>query len=1472
MKNKNRSTIRSLAAGIGTLMLAHASLNAGTFTNNFNSLQFDPNDPAGPSNSFLAPDGTSWVGNLTGGIAAGYDLRTGGVSNSGVLKLVNAVGSQNSTFIVDNFDGGNPFAGFDLTFSLLLGGGNGADGFSFYVGDFTDGNYGEEGPGVGQIHGLTVSIDVYNNGGTVAEAPAIDLKWDGVVIAHRPGTPAIGALPVNLQSGTAFWPVKLHADPDGTVDLSVNNVVVFAGVPLFRAITEPTYSSAMRFGFSARTGGSTINAFIDDLKITTAEADATAGQPFLTSMVPVLPIDQPYSALGGVSWVIHDSTNKVDPATVKVLYNTTTVTPVIARTKSSPDLTDPDQTTISYFGVNNILPAGAATATVSYFTTGTPAVSNLFVNTFTIVGATSIPAAWAVTGVDTNKPGFKARMYQMDRWRSPGDQNITPVGERQLAYGFIDPLTHLPYPDVSTQDYSLLDTNGYFNIEGVLNFEQSGGNAGQISGATDPIRTESLFPGIPGNSTLDASMGNFAMEFEGFLYLKAGGHRLGLFADDRFRFSFGPSFGAVGTAPQAASTGANADTVFDIVIPSDGYYPFRCSYWEGGGGANYEFYWVEPGTNKKILVNDPELTQSPRAYREATNSRPWIQRVLPVENWVGAFPNEDVTATIIDGAIPVDGNSISMQINNVNQTITKNKVGGITTIKRPGSDTNLLPSGLNTVKIIFSYTDGGASVSQTNQYAFSVAPYYNVIPAANKVSLSDINTADTGFHARYTQMDRSKNAPNDQAGQGRISGGGDANRMPNPEIQLWAGELNPTNGLPYPNIADPGANGNFTADFDLVNFNISFTAPTATAPGAYASGNTGFFQSGAPAAPLPGGAKTELPMPGTPSPTYTEGNGVAAGNINPSNGGLDNYVMEMTTYLDLKKGVHVFGFNSDDGFVCTSAPNPNDTLGTLLGFFTGGRGNANQAINTGNFVPTGGNPPTIQPGVLSGSSLFSVIVPEDGIYPFRVLYWNGGGGINAEFFSVDQENGTYVLINDRDATYADGTTPVTNTVPAYRTYTGPARPWTEFSVSPTPWDNRQQQAGPGPLKMVGRTINNIQSTDIYNFADELPVNTATKNTAPWADIPIGGIIANGAPGGTADASIKLLLDGVEVPATKTVQNTSELKVAYQPNPPLASGSKHTASLVYAGTTNSWSFAVQPYTTLSATNKATLAADTTAVGFSAKIAQSSAARPGANSGNAAASAEAQIAGNPANTAVAGPEADGRYIVPGIINFNNNMNTGGNGVGLGNFQKNIYGSGWPFPDYTDAPWFGLGGAATAASAINFSVEFFAYLQFPAAGYYRFGGNADDGFLATVGTPGVTNGPVLFTQDRGGGAADIPFSFMIPEAGLYPIRAVYYQGTGGAAFELFSYDQSGNKIPINDPNNPASIKAFYKLQSTSAPHLTSSLSGNTLTISWTGGGELESATDVTGPWTGTGNSTGTATVTIPPGAGTKFYRVRL
>ena len=104
------------------------------------------------------------------------------------------------------------------------------------------------------------------------------------------------------------------------------------------------------------------------------------------------------------------------------------------------------------------------------------------------------------------------------------------------------------------------------------------------------------------------------------------------------------------------------------------------------------------------------------------------------------------------------------------------------------------------------------------------------------------------------------------------------------------------------------------------------------------------------------------------------------------NDSLDGIVAEFTTFLELEPGFHTFGVRSDDGFDVKSDNGIEGERAIPLGSFNGSRGSAD--------------------------TLFNVVVRTPGLYPFRLLWFEGGGGANVELFHlVDDQR---ILVNDRD--------------------------------------------------------------------------------------------------------------------------------------------------------------------------------------------------------------------------------------------------------------------------------------------------------------------------------------------------------------------------------------------------------------------------------------------------------------------------
>ncbi len=92
---------------------------------------------------------------------------------------------------------------------------------------------------------------------------------------------------------------------------------------------------------------------------------------------------------------------------------------------------------------------------------------------------------------------------------------------------------------------------------------------------------------------------------------------------------------------------------------------------------------------------------------------------------------------------------------------------------------------------------------------------------------------------------------------------------------------------------------------------------------------------------------------------------------------------------------------------------------------------------------------------------------------------------------------------------------------------------------------------------------------------------------------------------------------------------------------------------------------------------------------------------------------------------------------------------------------------------------------------------------AGVHRFGVISDD-FRPGSGASltDKTSTPLAFRT----GGVDQRFDFVVPQAGLYSFRMVWYQRGGSAYVEWFSEDpNTGEKTLINDPNAPNAVKAY-------------------------------------------------------------------
>ena len=310
-------------------------------------------------------------------------------------------------------------------------------------------------------------------------------------------------------------------------------------------------------------------------------------------------------------------------------------------------------------------------------------------------------------------------------------------------------------------------------------------------------------------------------------------------------------------------------------------------------------------------------------------------------------------------------------------------------------------------------------------------------------------------------------------------------------------------------------------------------------------------------------------------------------------------------------------------------------------------------------------------------------------------------------------------------------------------------------------------------------------------------------------------------------SIVLTLDDAAVPATVTPSATGAV-VTYDLDPLPPTGSVVTTRITYTDSEEvpletEWSFTLA-YKALDPAHRRSGPGITR--GFNVRVVQ---APMGSGLENSLLRAEAQLA--PDSTI---PKVVDTTVLAEVINFSES----GPGSADGSFPN-------------DAAIPGLG---TANGTDDIAMEITAYIEL-AAGVYRFGAHCDDGYKVqdVADFEDRDASPLAF---HNGGPANETYDFVVPVAGFYPLRMVWYERGGAAHVEWFSVDlDSGTRILLNDSSNAAAIAAYTEVEA--EPEI-----------------ELVSSATVHGPYsveTGASVDIGTRTITIAPSGTVRFYRLR-
>ena len=95
---------------------------------------------------------------------------------------------------------------------------------------------------------------------------------------------------------------------------------------------------------------------------------------------------------------------------------------------------------------------------------------------------------------------------------------------------------------------------------------------------------------------------------------------------------------------------------------------------------------------------------------------------------------------------------------------------------------------------------------------------------------------------------------------------------------------------------------------------------------------------------------------------------------------------------------------------------------------------------------------------------------------------------------------------------------------------------------------------------------------------------------------------------------------------------------------------------------------------------------------------------------------------------------------------------------------------------------------------AAEIITFISFP-EGMLTMGVNSDDGFELSIGHINDPRAMVAGSFNGGRGSADTTFQMDVRAAGIYPVRIVYFSQGGGANIELFTINDAGEKVLVND-----------------------------------------------------------------------------
>jgi len=516
----------------------------------------------------------------------------------------------------------------------------------------------------------------------------------------------------------------------------------------------------------------------------------------------------------------------------------------------------------------------------------------------------------------------------------------------------------------------------------------------------------------------------------------------------------------IGGPPDNGQAGPRGSYDYMVVnVPEAGAYPFRLIWENGGGGAGLEwrmYQFLPNGTLAQVLLGDTNGVPSVQPYMVANSVAPFVTSVNPV-NGGTIQADAPIEIQLQDGTTTVNGTSVALKVNGATLSPTVTQSGGITTIQQ-AAPTDFWFNGNNMVELTFM--DSGGT---TRTYTYNFIAVYQTLICGFPLGSED--TTKPGFNFNVWQVHSDVGiGPDDFDDELLLSGAWSTNiangssfTVPgyiNFSSQGDRGNFTSANGYPEDPVPGiPGTTG--STDYYATE---SLTYLVISNAGLYqfaVNSDDGFKLTPTFARPLNLGslwvdapASVAGPIYPITQPDVATAQSVTAqvsgklvvtdpllagsalnnaaavnGNIAVCRRGSFAFSVKIANCLnagaiavivvnnDTTQGDVVMGATTPPGFQQVPAVSIRQAPGDAL------IAAAQAAPAYGTLAPygptqAGANGAIFDGGKGSSDVTFLVNVPAPGVYPVRLLWYEGGGDDNCEFLNIDRTTGEKILIND----------------------------------------------------------------------------------------------------------------------------------------------------------------------------------------------------------------------------------------------------------------------------------------------------------------------------------------------------------------------------------------------------------------------------------------------------------------------------